>query len=670
MVDAWFSLDASSSSNITNTGVRDPNDPVFAVYNGPDSGLLTSPDSVAYAGTYTDWALASPGWAWTDTGTQSSSLSEAVGQTLESPGMYTEDVSPSTSLVTLERSTSASELSSSATVLRTDSGSSTEGGSWSSTSSAGSYTSPGSGISPKAQALVPVGSDGLAFAMYNSPTNSVSDYMPMGHDDLLSGGTMNIPGAETLHRGYTTGLATQQTLPSPAGAASTNTSYAEPGTTGGVGAGATEDAERVLGPAGMHFVETISDIIASGDEAAIKSLTNQVVSAIAPFIVCDGNNCTTVWQTEVATGDSSQTTTGVPVGSGGGSVRTAAQTSTMPKELDDATREALNEVAENWEKDVNPLLRRAERCTGEWPERTYRGDDDVEKVIMPVLVRVVPAIQTVAGDAETSAGLVIGFTGGTVSVVAPPAGIVGVPAAVLGAGLAVNGADVFWVGLQGLWNPYEEHETYGRKLARDNFGPGGEALYDIGQLGLGANTPSLLLPKGPVNAVDDGLRQVDNLPPLHPNNKILNESLDARNDKLDDLLKAMDKAEADNLAKEATDDCVVGAGQKLVPKGGEYGKVRSGNQGGQVHHTPAAKVTPYEYRKAPSVWMETTDHQKTASWGRRKSAQAYRDKQDDLINSGKLREAIQMDIDDIRSKFGNRYDANIKQMLESFGFSE
>ena len=35
VVDAWFSLDASSSSNITNTGVRDPNDPVFLVYNGP-----------------------------------------------------------------------------------------------------------------------------------------------------------------------------------------------------------------------------------------------------------------------------------------------------------------------------------------------------------------------------------------------------------------------------------------------------------------------------------------------------------------------------------------------------------------------------------------------------------------------------------------------------------
>ena len=71
-----------------------------------------------------------------------------------------------------------------------------------------------------------------------------------------------------------------------------------------------------------------------------------------------------------------------------------------------------------------------------------------------------------------------------------------------------------------------------------------------------------------------------------------------------------------------------------------------------------------------AVWMETVDHRKTASWGSSKRAEAYRAKQDALINSGKLREAIQMDIDDIRSLFGNKYDANIKQMLESFGFSE
>ena len=295
VVDAWFSLDASSSSNITNTGVRDPNDPVFAVYSGPDSGLLTSPDSVAYAGAYTDWALMSPGWAWTETGTQSSALVEAVGQTTESPAMYTDGVSTRTSLVTLDRSTSASELNSAAAVLRTETGSSTEGGSWSSTSSAGSYTSPGSGISPQAQALVPVGSDGLAFAMYNSPTNSVSDYMPMGHDDLLSGGNTTVPGAETLQRGYTIGLATQQTLPSPAGTPSTNTNYAEPGTGGGTGTPSTPSAGGGGAIAsGIHFLKTAGQIVAAAAKAEVAGLTSQLASSQAPLIVCNGNTCVEV----------------------------------------------------------------------------------------------------------------------------------------------------------------------------------------------------------------------------------------------------------------------------------------------------------------------------------------------------------------------------------------
>jgi RHS repeat-associated protein len=103
-------------------------------------------------------------------------------------------------------------------------------------------------------------------------------------------------------------------------------------------------------------------------------------------------------------------------------------------------------------------------------------------------------------------------------------------------------------------------------------------------------------------------------------------------------------------------------------KGGEYGKVRAANRGGEVHHMPAAQVTPYPYKKAPASWMKKADHRKTASWGSSKAAQAYRQKQADLIKRGKLRKAIQMDIDDIRKKFGSKCDANIKEMLDCFGF--
>jgi filamentous hemagglutinin len=68
--------------------------------------------------------------------------------------------------------------------------------------------------------------------------------------------------------------------------------------------------------------------------------------------------------------------------------------------------------------------------------------------------------------------------------------------------------------------------------------------------------------------------------------------------------------------------------------------------------------------------MEPADHRKTASWGSSKAAEAYRQTQADLIAKGKLREAIQMDIKDIRGKFGTKYDAHIKEMLRSFGLPE
>jgi hypothetical protein len=98
--------------------------------------------------------------------------------------------------------------------------------------------------------------------------------------------------------------------------------------------------------------------------------------------------------------------------------------------------------------------------------------------------------------------------------------------------------------------------------------------------------------------------------------------------------------------------------------------VRSANEGGQVHHAPANAISPYPRNAGPSVWMTKADHVRTASWGSSKSAQAYRLKQKNLIKQGKLREAIQMDIDDIRKKFGSKYDENIKQMLQSLGFCE
>jgi filamentous hemagglutinin len=61
--------------------------------------------------------------------------------------------------------------------------------------------------------------------------------------------------------------------------------------------------------------------------------------------------------------------------------------------------------------------------------------------------------------------------------------------------------------------------------------------------------------------------------------------------------------------------------------------------------------------------MEPADHKRTASYQRGKEQDEYRARQRELIQQGRFREAVQMDVDDIRSKFGSKYDAGIDQML-------
>ena len=62
--------------------------------------------------------------------------------------------------------------------------------------------------------------------------------------------------------------------------------------------------------------------------------------------------------------------------------------------------------------------------------------------------------------------------------------------------------------------------------------------------------------------------------------------------------------------------------------------------------------------------MEPGDHRQTASYGGSPEAKAYRDRQRELVDQGRVHEAVQMDIDDLRSKFGDKYDPAIKEMEE------
>jgi len=80
------------------------------------------------------------------------------------------------------------------------------------------------------------------------------------------------------------------------------------------------------------------------------------------------------------------------------------------------------------------------------------------------------------------------------------------------------------------------------------------------------------------------------------------------------------------------------------------------NDGLDSHHCPAQKCykgAPISSRDGPAIKMDPEDHKNTASFGRSEEAKAYRDKQQALLEEGRLMDAIQMDINDIRSKFGN-----------------
>lgn len=101
-------------------------------------------------------------------------------------------------------------------------------------------------------------------------------------------------------------------------------------------------------------------------------------------------------------------------------------------------------------------------------------------------------------------------------------------------------------------------------------------------------------------------------------------------------------------------------------KGGSYRDVKKPSDGDthEVHHMPADSATDLDRDDGPAIKMEKDDHRQTASCGNSKEAREYRERQRELIEQGKFREALQMDIDDIREKFGDKYDEAIDEMLD------
>jgi hypothetical protein len=107
--------------------------------------------------------------------------------------------------------------------------------------------------------------------------------------------------------------------------------------------------------------------------------------------------------------------------------------------------------------------------------------------------------------------------------------------------------------------------------------------------------------------------------------------------------------------------------------GGLYKDVREANPGtGEVHHIPAYAAVReafgeenVSFENLPGILMDEEDHHQTASYGNSFEAQEWRATQAELIEQGRLEDAIRMDLIDITDKFGAKYDQAIQQYLAS-----
>lgn len=97
--------------------------------------------------------------------------------------------------------------------------------------------------------------------------------------------------------------------------------------------------------------------------------------------------------------------------------------------------------------------------------------------------------------------------------------------------------------------------------------------------------------------------------------------------------------------------------------GGAYRDVK-GVAGNEARHMPADFVSPLSRGEGPAISMEKADHAETASYGNSAAAKAYRAQQAKLVAQGKFGEAQRMDVKDVQSKFGSKYDRAIQQMLD------
>jgi hypothetical protein len=103
---------------------------------------------------------------------------------------------------------------------------------------------------------------------------------------------------------------------------------------------------------------------------------------------------------------------------------------------------------------------------------------------------------------------------------------------------------------------------------------------------------------------------------------------------------------------------------------GKYGQLKPAGPGNEINHIPADAATPISKYSGPSVRMEAADHRALYTTGGSLESKAWRQWQSELVDSGRIDEAIQMDINDITRRFRAKYEGAIGEMLDSLSSNE
>ena len=148
--------------------------------------------------------------------------------------------------------------------------------------------------------------------------------------------------------------------------------------------------------------------------------------------------------------------------------------------------------------------------------------------------------------------------------------------------------------------------------------------------------------------------------------KVFKETVESGVEK---VAKETTETSVKTVAKERVKNGTEAVSKEAVEKikeGGSYREVKKMCDGRihEVHHMPAKSTSFLEELDGPAIKMDKLDHQKTASWGNSIEAREYRKMQQELVESGKFKKALELDIEDIIDKFPDKYDNAIKEMLE------